>query len=76
MSELKPDAVFEIPGTPDWKKFVVLQHRHPPSQNGNVTKVPLKYEGGLHRPGWDREGRIVSIGYPLHATLWRFQPVK
>ena len=43
-------------------------------RSGKLERVPLTFEGDLISPGWTSDGRIISIGLPLHAGLWRFRP--
>jgi hypothetical protein len=45
-------------------------------ETGRVAVIPpgLGYDAGL--PGWDAQGRAVTIALGLESSLWRFRPEK
>jgi len=43
-------------------------------RSGKLERVPSSFAGDLLGPGWQDDGRILSSGWPLKATLWRFRP--
>jgi hypothetical protein len=40
---------------------------------GKLERIPVQYQGDVIRAGWTRDGRIVGLGLPLKAGLWRFR---
>jgi eukaryotic-like serine/threonine-protein kinase len=44
-------------------------------RSGKLERIPLNFTGDLLSPGWLDDGRILSSGWPLRSTLWRFHPV-
>ncbi|HEV2233200.1 MAG TPA: protein kinase [Terriglobia bacterium] len=42
-------------------------------RSGRLTRIPLNFIGDLLGLGWQDDGRILSTGWPLKATLWRFR---
>jgi hypothetical protein len=43
---------------------------------GKLTRVPLNYTGDLDFSAWGNDGRILAIGHPMRAQLWRFRPIR
>jgi len=43
-------------------------------RSGKLARVPLNFTGDLLVPAWLGDGRILTSGWPLKATLWRFHP--
>jgi hypothetical protein len=43
---------------------------------GKLTRVPLNYTGDLFLSAWGSDGRILAMGSPLKAHLWRFRPIR
>jgi tRNA A-37 threonylcarbamoyl transferase component Bud32 len=43
-------------------------------RSGKLGRVPLNFTGDLLVPAWLDDGRILTSGWPLKATLWRFHP--
>jgi hypothetical protein len=41
-------------------------------RSGNLDKVPLNFTGDLLAPGWQDDGRVLTSGWPLKVSLWRF----
>lgn len=44
-------------------------------RSGKVTRIPLNFTGDIMDPGWQDDDHILSSGWPLKVTLWRFRPV-
>jgi hypothetical protein len=61
LSVAKPDAWFYGAGILD-------------PRSGKLAGIALSFTGDLLAPGWLDDGRILSSGWPLRATLWRFRP--
>jgi hypothetical protein len=40
---------------------------------GRLERIPLSYEGDVLSPGWSQSGDIVSAGFPLTSSIWRFR---
>jgi eukaryotic-like serine/threonine-protein kinase len=43
-------------------------------RSAKLTEIQLNFSGDLIAPGWLNDGRILSSGWPLRSTLWRFHP--
>jgi len=43
-------------------------------RRGKLGRVPVNFTGDLLAPAWLDDGRILTSGWPLKATLWRFHP--
>jgi eukaryotic-like serine/threonine-protein kinase len=43
-------------------------------RSGQLERISMKYTGDVLAPAWLDDGRILSSGWPLRATLWRFHP--
>jgi hypothetical protein len=43
-------------------------------RSGKLGRVPVNFTGDLLAPAWLDDGRILTSGWPLKATLWRFHP--
>ena len=43
---------------------------------GKLTRVPLNYTGDLYLSAWGSDGRILAMGRPMRAHLWRFRPMR
>jgi len=43
-------------------------------RTGKVDRIPLNFAGDQLSPGWQEDGRVLSSGWPLKVTLWRFRP--
>jgi hypothetical protein len=44
---------------------------------GKLTSIPLNYTGGdLYLSAWGSDGRILAMGRPVRAHLWRFRPMR
>jgi hypothetical protein len=43
---------------------------------GKLTRVPLNYTGDLYLSAWGSDGRILAMGRPVRAHLWRFRPMR
>ena len=43
-------------------------------RSGKVTKIPLDFTGDIMGPAWQDKDHILSSGWPLKVTLWRFRP--
>jgi hypothetical protein len=41
--------------------------------SGRIEQIPVPYQGDMMKPGWDREGRVVTLSNPLRSTIWRFR---
>lgn len=39
-----------------------------------ITRLPLRFHGGLGSPCWTTDGRITALGIGLASTLWRYCP--
>jgi len=45
-------------------------------RSGKVDRIPLNFTGDIMDPGWQDNGLVLSSGWPLKVTLWRFRPAK
>jgi hypothetical protein len=45
-------------------------------RSGKLDRVPLNFTGDLLAPGWQDDGRVLTSGWPLKITLWRFHPTE
>jgi hypothetical protein len=43
-------------------------------RSGKLDRIPMNFTGDLLAPGWLDDGRVLTSGWPLKATLWRFRP--
>jgi dipeptidyl aminopeptidase/acylaminoacyl peptidase len=43
-------------------------------RGGKLERIPINFTGDLLSPGWLDDGRVLTSGWPLKATLWRFHP--
>jgi len=43
---------------------------------GKLTRVPLNYIGDLWLSAWGGDGRILAMGEPMRAHVWRFRPMR
>jgi hypothetical protein len=43
-------------------------------RSGKLERIPVNFTGDIVGPGWLRDGRILTSGWPLKSTLWRFRP--
>jgi hypothetical protein len=43
-------------------------------RGGRLERIPINFTGDLLSPGWLDDGRVLTSGWPLKATLWRFHP--
>jgi eukaryotic-like serine/threonine-protein kinase len=41
---------------------------------GQVTRIPVDFQGDINYCGWSNDGRVLCTGLPLQAHLWRFRP--
>ncbi|MCU1237021.1 MAG: serine/threonine protein kinase [Candidatus Solibacter sp.] len=41
---------------------------------GNVTRIPVSFEGEVQAPVWTRDGKLVATGSVLGMSIWRFHP--
>jgi eukaryotic-like serine/threonine-protein kinase len=41
---------------------------------GEVTKIPVNFQGDVHLCGWASDGNILCTGLLFEAHLWRFRP--
>ena len=41
---------------------------------GEVTRVPLQYEGDVLPSSWSRGGALLGVGSESKTDLWRFRP--
>ena len=41
---------------------------------GQVTRIPIDYEGDLFFSGWASDGRILALGIGIKGGVWRFHP--
>lgn len=44
-------------------------------RSGKVERIPLDFTGDIMDPAWQDNDHILSSGWPLKVTLWRFSPV-
>ena len=42
---------------------------------GTVTRIPVQFQGDIDLCGWSSDGRVLCMGLPFEAHLWRFRPV-
>ncbi len=42
-------------------------------RSGKLQRVPINFVGDLLGPGWQDDGRILTTGWPLKSSLWRFR---
>jgi eukaryotic-like serine/threonine-protein kinase len=47
---------------------------HPSS--GQVTRIPVNFDGDLFFSGWSSDGRVVALGIGIKGGVWRFQQEK
>lgn len=40
---------------------------------GRLDRIPLNYDGDVLSPGWSRDGTVVSAGFSLASSIWRFR---
>jgi hypothetical protein len=43
-------------------------------RGGKLERIPINFTGDLLSSGWLDDGRVLTSGWPLKATLWRFHP--
>jgi len=45
-------------------------------RSGKLGRIPVNFTGDLLAPGWQDDGRILTSGWPLKISLWRFHPTE
>jgi hypothetical protein len=45
-------------------------------RSGKLERIPVNFTGDLLAPGWQDDGRVLTSGWPLKISLWRFHPSK
>jgi serine/threonine-protein kinase len=41
-------------------------------RSGKLERIPVSFTGDLLAPGWQDDGRVLTSGWPLKISLWRF----
>jgi hypothetical protein len=42
-------------------------------RSGKLERIPVNFTGDILAPGWQDDGRVLTSGWPLKVSLWRFQ---
>ena len=45
-------------------------------KGGRLTLLPVTYDGEIIPASWDREGKVLAMGFPLRSELWRLERQK
>lgn len=45
-------------------------------KDATLTPIPVTYEGEIFPAGWDKQDKVLAIGYPLRSELWRLDRQK
>jgi hypothetical protein len=43
-------------------------------RTGNLSIIPINFDGETQSPVWTKDGKVVSLGTVLGLSLWRFHP--
>jgi hypothetical protein len=46
------------------------------SRTGKLAAIPVELDGDILPSNWGRDGKVLSVGYPLKSELWRLTPQK
>lgn len=43
-------------------------------KSGDLHRIPLHYDGDIFSPSWNQKGEIVTGGFLMRSSIWRFRP--
>jgi hypothetical protein len=43
---------------------------------GTLSPIPVEFEGDIYLPSWDKDGKVLAMGYSYKSDLWRLTPRK
>jgi hypothetical protein len=44
--------------------------------SGKLSAIPVEFDGEIYPSNWARDGKVLGMGAPLKAELWRLTPGK